>query len=97
MKTDIERYQKKRVDPETGEEVDLGFADLDEKQKIRVGVKRRLQAMSLYIDKWPQGMALGLKPENLPTTLSQLYKISDEIWYLAGDRSIDINWYNKRH
>ena len=42
-------------------------------------------------------MVIGLKPENLPKTLSQLYKISDEIWYLAGDRSIDINWYNKRH
>lgn len=53
--------------------------------------------MSLYIDKWPQAMALGLRPENLPTTLSQLFKISDEIWYLAGDRSTDIKWYNKRH
>lgn len=38
-----------------------------------------------------------MKPQNLPTTLSQIYKISDEIWYLAGDRSIDINWYTKRH
>ena len=97
MKADIERYKKKQVDSETQEETEKSFYDLEEKQKIKVGVKKRLQVMSLYIDKWPQGMVIGLKPENLPKTLSQLYKISDEIWYLAGDRSIDINWYNKRH
>jgi ubiquinone biosynthesis protein COQ9 len=41
-------------------------------------------------------MALGLKPQNLPTTLSKLGAISDEIWYLSGDQSTDINWYTKR-
>ena len=52
--------------------------------------------MSPYIDKWPQAMALGLKPLNLPTTFGRLNAISDEIWYLAGDQSSDINWYTKR-
>ena len=53
--------------------------------------------MGLYVDKWPQGMALGIRPANLATTVAQLYRISDEVWYLAGDRSTDLSWYNKRH
>lgn len=97
MRVDVERYHHKELNSETGEETDVVFTDLDERQKIKVGVEKRLQVMSLYIDKWPQGMALGLRPENLSTTLSQLYKISDEIWYLAGDRSTSFEWYNKRH
>lgn len=52
--------------------------------------------MKPYIDKWPQAMALGLQPRNLPTTLEQLHAISDEIWHLAGDKSTDLNWYTKR-
>lgn len=97
MKTDIGRYHQKRLEQETGEEIDIGFDDLEEKEKIKVGIQKRLQVMSLYIEKWPQAMAIGLRPENLSTTLSNLYKISDEIWYVAGDRSTHISWYNKRH
>ena len=97
MKMDIFRYHKEVEDEATGEKKEIKFEDLDQLDKIRVGIKRRLQEMTPYLDKWPQGMALGLKPQNLTTTMSQLYNISDEIWYLAGDRSTDINWYTKRH
>ena len=38
-------------------------------------------------------MGLGAYPSNLPTTISKLMKISDDIWYIAGDRSIDVNNY----
>ena len=41
-------------------------------------------------------MALGLAPRNIATTLGKIHDISDEIWFLAGDRSKDINWYTKR-
>lgn len=70
MKTDIFRYHKEVEDPETGEKKEINFEDLDQLDKIRVGIKRRLQEMTPYIDKWPQGMALGLKPQNMTTTLS---------------------------
>jgi len=33
---------------------------------------------------------------NLPTSISELAKLSDEIWYLAGDTSVDTAWYTKR-
>ena len=52
--------------------------------------------MSPYVEKWPEAMALGLKhPNAIPTGL-MLHNISDQIWHLAGDRSVDITWYMRR-
>lgn len=35
-------------------------------------------------------------PRNIPASLQELYALSDEIWYLAGDKSVDTSWYTKR-
>ena len=35
-------------------------------------------------------------PGNLPTSLQELAALSDEIWFLAGDKSVDASWYTKR-
>jgi len=35
-------------------------------------------------------------PKNVTTSLSELAKLSDDIWYLAGDTSVDTSWYTKR-
>jgi hypothetical protein len=42
-------------------------------------------------------MLLGLKHPNLFLTLGKLSEISDELWYLSGDRSTNINWYVRRY
>jgi ubiquinone biosynthesis protein COQ9 len=34
--------------------------------------------------------------ENIPSSLKELNALSDEIWYLAGDTSVDMSWYTKR-
>jgi ubiquinone biosynthesis protein COQ9 len=34
--------------------------------------------------------------ENIPASLKELYGLSDEIWYQAGDTSVDTSWYTKR-
>lgn len=34
--------------------------------------------------------------ENIPASLKELAKLSDEIWFLAGDVSVDASWYTKR-
>lgn len=34
--------------------------------------------------------------ENIPASLKELNALSDEIWYLAGDTSVDTSWYTKR-
>ena len=41
-------------------------------------------------------MAVGLKPQFVGATLGQIHDISNEIWYISGDKSTDINWYTKR-
>jgi ubiquinone biosynthesis protein COQ9 len=33
---------------------------------------------------------------NIPASLRELHALSDEIWYLAGDTSVDTSWYTKR-
>ena len=36
------------------------------------------------------------QPSNIPTSLSELAALSDEIWFLAGDSAVDASWYSKR-
>ena len=33
---------------------------------------------------------------NIPASLGELNALSDEIWFLAGDTSVDTSWYTKR-
>lgn len=36
------------------------------------------------------------QPSHAPTALHELASLSDEIWFLAGDVSVDTSWYTKR-
>jgi ubiquinone biosynthesis protein COQ9 len=36
------------------------------------------------------------QPSNIPTSLKELAALSDEIWFLSGDTSVDTSWYTKR-
>lgn len=36
------------------------------------------------------------QPSNVPTSLKELAALSDEIWFLSGDTSVDTSWYTKR-
>lgn len=33
---------------------------------------------------------------NIPASIHELTKLSDEIWFLAGDTSADTSWYTRR-
>ena len=33
---------------------------------------------------------------NIPPSLHELFLLSDEIWFLAGDKAVDTSWYTKR-
>lgn len=41
-------------------------------------------------------MALKAFPANAPSALKNLALMVDDMWYCAGDRSTDFNWYSKR-
>ena len=43
-----------------------------------------------------QALALMALPSNIPPSLHELRALADEIWYLAGDTSVDGSWYTKR-
>jgi ubiquinone biosynthesis protein COQ9 len=36
------------------------------------------------------------QPSSIPTSISELSALSDEIWFLSGDTSVDTSWYTKR-
>jgi ubiquinone biosynthesis protein COQ9 len=43
-----------------------------------------------------QALALIAQPSHLPIAISELSSLSDEIWFLSGDTSVDTTWYTKR-
>jgi ubiquinone biosynthesis protein COQ9 len=52
--------------------------------------------MTPYIEHWPQALAIKSNPLYVSTSLMNLGYLMDDIWYYAGDRSTDTNWYTKR-
>ncbi|KAK2841699.1 hypothetical protein Q5P01_011899 [Channa striata] len=63
---------------------------------LRDAVETRLRMYIPYMETWPQAMSILLLPHNIPDSLKHLSTLVDDIWYYAGDRSTDMNWYTKR-
>ncbi|XP_005089814.1 ubiquinone biosynthesis protein COQ9, mitochondrial isoform X2 [Aplysia californica] len=63
---------------------------------IRDAVETRLRMIAPYMDQWPQAMAIQTLPQNAAESWTNLLNLVDEIWFHAGDRSVDFNWYTKR-
>lgn len=36
------------------------------------------------------------QPSYVPASIKELARLSDEIWFLAGDTAVDPSWYTKR-
>ncbi|CAL8293094.1 unnamed protein product [Boreogadus saida] len=78
-------------------QVQLGQAEKKKTAEfLRDAVEARLRMHIPYIETWPQAMSLLLLPHNIPDSLKHLSSLIDDIWYHAGDRSTDMNWYTKR-
>ncbi|XP_061628565.1 ubiquinone biosynthesis protein COQ9, mitochondrial isoform X3 [Phyllopteryx taeniolatus] len=58
---------------------------------LRDAVETRLRMQIPYIETWPQAMSILLLPHNIPKSLKHLSTLVDDIWYHAGDRSIDVS------
>lgn len=74
----------------------MDLASIPVNERVKAGVQARLTYLARYHKAWPQAMALALQPAALPETLQLLAVAADEIWYWAGDRSTDLNWYTRR-
>ncbi|KAL9108358.1 MAG: hypothetical protein Q9227_006818 [Pyrenula ochraceoflavens] len=71
-------------------------ADLRVGGKIRTLTLERLRANKDVIYQWQGALGHMSLLGNIPASLSELHSLSDEIWYLAGDKSVDSSWYTKR-
>ncbi|KAL3418052.1 rpsU-divergently transcribed protein [Phlyctema vagabunda] len=56
----------------------------------------RLLGNADIVHRWQEALALVAQPSNIPTSISELSALSDEIWFLSGDTSVDSSWYTKR-
>lgn len=93
---DLVRYFMRDLNTQTSVKLRERRQGLSKPQLIREGVKIRLELQAPYLSTWPQAMALGAQPQNLPGTLHDIAELADDIWHIAGDRSVDTNWYTKR-
>ncbi|XP_077145137.1 ubiquinone biosynthesis protein COQ9, mitochondrial [Ranitomeya variabilis] len=65
-------------------------------QFLRNAVETRLRMVIPYIEHWPQAMGILLLPHNLPSGLTLLTTMVDDIWHYASDQSTDVRWYTRR-
>ncbi|XP_068027185.1 ubiquinone biosynthesis protein COQ9, mitochondrial [Melanerpes formicivorus] len=65
-------------------------------QFLRDAVEARLRMLIPYIEQWPQALSILLLPHNVPSSLSLLTSMIDDILHYAGDQATDFNWYTRR-
>ncbi|XP_073515972.1 ubiquinone biosynthesis protein COQ9, mitochondrial isoform X2 [Phyllobates terribilis] len=65
-------------------------------QFLRDAVETRLRMIIPYIERWPQAMGILLLPYNLPSGLTLLTTMVDDICHYASDQSTDVGWYTRR-
>lgn len=73
-----------------------GDAPKELQARIRQTILTRLHGNTAVIQHLTQAIALMSLARNIPSSLSELGRLSDEILYLAGDTSVDSTWYLKR-
>ena len=76
------------------EKQDLGAMKV--RERIAAAVRLRLEQVATQREAVRRGLAFFVLPQNAPLGLRCLYRTVDAIWYAAGDRSTDYNFYSKR-
>jgi ubiquinone biosynthesis protein COQ9 len=77
----------------------LNRLDLDTlrvRDRVAQGVRLRLEALTEHKEAVRRGLAFFALPGNAPRGLACLHRTVDLIWYAAGDRATDYNYYTKR-
>ncbi|OLN94361.1 Ubiquinone biosynthesis protein coq9, mitochondrial [Colletotrichum chlorophyti] len=74
-----------------GQETDASVGE-----KVERLAWERLLENKPIIDRWQEALAIMAQPSYAPISLKELAKLSDEIWFLSGDTSVDPSWYTKR-
>jgi len=93
---DVLAYLSRRADERTVEALEKAGGDLKVRDRIAFGVKLRIQNTVGGKESVRRGLALLALPFNGTLALKLLYRTVDGIWYAAGDKSTDFNFYSKR-
>ena len=83
------------INQQMKKELTKEFFELRTNQKIKYLVINRLKIINKYFDKKTL-LKLVLNQNSLLSLNKMLFGISDEIWFLAGDKTTDFNYYSKR-
>ncbi len=66
------------------------------RDRVALGVRLRIESQAAHREAVRRGLAYLALPGNAALGLRCLHRTVDTIWYAAGDRSTDYNWYTKR-
>lgn len=82
------------------------FPPPEQQQQAKLGTGLKIRSLLLarlrgnvevgVVPQWQQALALMAMPSNVPPSLKELARLSDEMWFLAGDMAVDGSWYTKR-
>ena len=70
--------------------------DMSIPRKIRALCVARLRGNEPVIGRLGEALAIMSLMENIPASTKELGALSDEMWGIAGDKSVDTSWYTKR-
>lgn len=66
------------------------------RERIALCVRLRLELLAPHREALRRAVALFSLPMHLPRATRNLYRTVDAMWYAAGDKSTDFNFYTKR-
>jgi len=74
----------------------IDLAAMKVRERVAEGVRARLAALLPHREAARRALAMLAQPQNAPLGLKLIYRTVDAIWYAAGDRATDFNFYTKR-
>jgi ubiquinone biosynthesis protein COQ9 len=72
------------------------FQSLKIREKIATAIRLRLEPLAGHREAVRRALALLAMPQGVPVSLRSGWATIDAIWYAAGDRATDFNYYTKR-
>lgn len=92
----LARYAKMIDQEMLGRLENQPMQDLRVPEKIKLALLTRLDILSQHRLVEEKLLQYNLHPLRCPLSLKRIYSTVNEIWYWAGDRSTDFNFYTKR-
>lgn len=74
----------------------LPLDEMKVRERIHAGVMTRLELQEPDKEAVRRGLSFLALPYNAPLAAKLLYRAVDALWYAAGDRATDYNFYTKR-